>query len=314
MGKFICKALLFFAIVAIIDLISDYGFKYLKAHAQSGDTQKNYYISEQSCDDILILGSSRAARHYIPSVLEDSLGLSCYNCGELGCGIITAYARYKMVEERHKPKLVIYEVTPKYDYYKTDEYSKYLGRIRQYSNKPVVRKMFLELGNKFESMRLVSNMYKNNSFIVHNVMDFLLKPNEDNYKGFEPLYGVLKDNEQIKEDEESNEVVMDSVKLSYLEKLILETKKDGVQFCFIASPQYIDSTRALKLKTEYEPIINLCDRYRLQFIDYTYKKGISDNREFFQDSDHMNYKGAQLFTAAICSELSEIINNCSSGL
>ena len=84
---------------------------------------------------IIILGSSHAVRHYVPSVIQDSLGLTCYNCGEPGCGIIPAYARYKMVAERNKPKLVIYEVTPGYDYLVSDDYSKYLGKVRQYSEK-----------------------------------------------------------------------------------------------------------------------------------------------------------------------------------
>ena len=40
-----------------------------------------------------------------------------------------------MIAERKKPHLVIYEATPGYDYFVSDDYSKYLGRIRQYSDK-----------------------------------------------------------------------------------------------------------------------------------------------------------------------------------
>lgn len=310
MIKFLIKSLFFFVLVVVIDVSCGYGFNILKRNAKGGDTRRNYYIAEKCCDDILILGSSRAARHYVPSVIEDSLGMSCYNCGEPGCGIITAYARYKMVAERKKPKIVIYEVYPDYDYYKTDEYSKYLGRIRQYADKPVVKKMFLELGDGLEGVRLFSNMYRNNSFIFHNVVDNLIRG--DRYKGYKPLIGVLKDETKESKMVSKQSLVasynyVDSVKLSYLEKLIVEMKRDSVTFCFMVSPRFIDLRSALMMKTEYNPIKKICHKHKVPFIDYTYLEGVSDNKTLFQDIRHLNHEGALLYTAKICSVLSGIL-------
>lgn len=309
MIKFLKKVSLFFIFVAVIDVSCGYGFNILKRNAKGGDTQKNYYIAEKCCDDILILGSSRAARHYIPSVLEDSLGMSCYNCGEPGCGIITAYARYKMVTERKKPKIVVYEVYPDYDYYKTDEYKKYLGRIRQYADKPSVREMYLELGDELEGVRLFSNMYRNNSFIVHNVVDNLIRGNE--YKGYKPLKGVLKDEVQDSKMRDKLSVdrynIVDSIKLSYIEKFIVEMKRDSVKCCFIVSPRCIDPKAALIMKDEYGPISKICRENKVPFIDFTYMEGVSDNRTLFQDDRHLNHNGALIYTADICSVLSGMI-------
>ena len=214
MAKFIKKVLLFFAFISVVDIACGFGFNYLRSHAKGGDTKKNYYISEQCCDDVLILGSSRAARHYNPLVLEDSLGLSCYNCGEPGCGIITAYARYGMIEQRHTPKLVIYEVTPGFDYWETDDYSKYLGKIRQYADKPSVYELYYELGDNLEWLRLKSSLYKNNSFILNNLLDCCSKGNY--IKGFEPLYGNLDSNLQPSTTH-IDKIKIDSLKLSFME-------------------------------------------------------------------------------------------------
>ena len=189
MVKYFKKIALFFVLIAIIDVMCGFGFNVLKKHAKGSDTHKNYYIAEECAADILILGSSRAARHYDPNVVENSFGFSCYNAGEPGCGIITAYARYGSVAARKTPKLVIYEVSPRFDYFKGEDNSKYLGRVRQYADKPLVKAMFLDLGDNLEQLRLLSNMYKNNSSIVHNVVDNLM--GQDN-KGFEPLQGVMK--------------------------------------------------------------------------------------------------------------------------
>lgn len=306
MAKFIKKVLLFFAMIAIIDIACGFGYGFLRAHAKGGDTQKNYYISEQCCDDILILGSSRAARHYDSRVFEDSLGMSCYNCGEPGCGIITAYARYGMIEQRYKPKLVVYEITPGFDYFKTDDYSKYLGRIRQYSYKQPVYQINLELGDKFERYRLVSNMYRNNSFLVQTVKDYFITKEYD--KGYEPLYGLL-NKEAQQEHIQSACYEIDSVKFSYIERLIIELQKEDLALCFMVSPRYINQESASIRSLEYEPIIKLCDKYNVPFYNHIYVEEISNSCEYFQDSGHMNKKGSTIYSKYIVKDLNNLLLN-----
>ena len=304
MAKFIKKVFLFFTMFAIIDIACGFGFNYLRSNAKGGDTQKNYYISEQSCDDILILGSSRAARHYNPKVLEDSLHMSCYNCGEPGCGIITAYGRYAMMEQRHKPKLVIYEVTPGYDYFRADDYSKYIGKIRPYANKPEVYRIITELSDSLEKLRLLSNMYKNNSCIFHNCQDNLFSNKYIN--GFEPLYGYIKTDSKKNND---TKIIseLDSLKLSYMERLIVDLQKDNVQLFLFSSPKYLSPGEAILQSNEYEPIIELSNKYNVPFINHLYIEGISDNRELFQDYVHLNSKGADMYSSYISSELISLL-------
>ena len=306
MAKFIKKVLMFFALIAVVDIACGFGFDYLRSHAKGGDTQKNYYISEHCCDDVLILGSSRAARHYDPQVLEDSLGLSCYNCGEPGCGIITAYARYGMIEPRHKPKLVVYEVSPNFDYFKTDDYSKYLGKIKQYADIPTVRKLFIELGDELEELRLLSNMYKNNSCIVHNAMDNLVVSNES--QGFKPLRGSLKKIEEPRRTPDKSRKI-DTKKFSYMNQLVEQLQAENVPICFMASPQYIDEAAAAQLDWDYEPLVGFCQQFQVPFINHLYMEGISDNPELFHDLKHLNNKGAAAYTKAVCEELKGFVIN-----
>lgn len=66
--------------------------------------------------------------HYVPRVISDSLGMTCFNAGEDGNCIILAYGYLQMIMKRHVPKLVIYEimfcVSPSYKGYHTDAYDK----------------------------------------------------------------------------------------------------------------------------------------------------------------------------------------------
>ena len=229
MKRYFLKIALFFAFVAVIDICCNWGFQSLRCNAHSGQTYKNEYLYRECEDDILILGSSKAAHHYVPSIFEDSLAMTCYNAGEMGCGIIPAYVRYKMVSKRHKPKLVIYEVTPRYDFLKDDGYSTYLGVIRQYTGDNVVRNVYLEFSDDLEGIRLLSNMYRNNSKIISNVKDVL--SDSDTYRGYEPLYGRLSpDTKRIKfVDTSEIKIEIDSLKLHSLYGKV--DKRDETRWC-----------------------------------------------------------------------------------
>lgn len=304
MRKFLFKIGLFFTLVALIDVACGFAFNVLTQSAKYGDTSKNYYIANVSEDDVLVLGSSHAVRHYVPSIIQDSLDLTCYNCGEPGCGIIPAYARYKMIAERHKPKLVIYEITPEYDYLVADEYSKYLGRVKQYANKKPVAELYQTFGDDLDPLRLLSNMYRNNSCLLQNMIDIAVPAND--YRGYGPLYGELSEADanmssqtQVEKDLKSNEI--DSLKLSYLEKLFEETKKDGVKLICVISP--IFSATPQQLNDKYTPAVNLCKKYGFPFVDNRYLSGISERKELFQDLGHLNDKGARQYTSSLITEL-----------
>lgn len=309
MKKFILKILLFFALITIIDIASGFVFKNVISRAKYGDTFKHSYIANTCTDDVIILGSSKAARHYVPDVLQDSLSLSCYNCGEPGCGIIPAYAYYKMIAKRKKPLLVIYEVTPYYDYYVTDEYSKYLGRIRQYYDKKPVKEMYKVFGDELETYRLISHMYQNNSSIVHNLMDIYI-PTLD-YRGYGPLFGKLPSDAETQKKETSQTekdkaLIIDSLKLSYVEKLLADMRNDEVHVICMASPQFeAPSEESIDF---YNPIIKICKKYDIPFIDNRNYAGITGDIELFQDFTHLNDIGARKYTALIVPHIRNLFN------
>ena len=115
MKKFLIKTVLFFIIIAIIDVLSGKLFTCLVEHTKGGDNWRNNYICDGVNDDILIFGSSRALHHYNPVIISDSLNLSCYNCGQDGNGAILNEARYQLILQRHRPKVLIYDVIPGFD-------------------------------------------------------------------------------------------------------------------------------------------------------------------------------------------------------
>ena len=302
MKKYLLKIALFFALMAVIDVACGWIFGILRSKARGGQTHKNEYISNVCEDDILILGSSKADHHYVPSVFEDSLGLTCYNAGEMGCGIIPAYVRYKMVSQRHKPKLVLYEVTPGYDYIVDNGYSSYLGVIRQYTGDKMVRDIYLDFSDGLEGLRLMSNMYRNNSKLVANTKDLLA--GADAYKGYEPLYGKISSAKPVATAKDAKNVAIDSLKWKYMERLIEDAKKDNVPIVFIVSPSYSG-----KLPQDYDPIMDMCEKYGVPLVNNIESDSFVQNKEMFQDVTHLNHAGAMAYSQMIIPQIRHFIKN-----
>ena len=115
MKRFVIKILVFLAIMFILDRGFGLAMKYLQDHAKGGYVGHHNYILHQANEDILIFGSSRAIHHYNPQIIEDSLGMSCYNCGQDGNGIVLFYGWWQMIKERYQPKMIVYDVNPSFD-------------------------------------------------------------------------------------------------------------------------------------------------------------------------------------------------------
>lgn len=284
------KIVLLFSLLIVIDILFGVCFSFLRKNAKGGSTENCEYIANKCIDDIIVLGSSRATHHYNPYIIQDSLKKSCYNCGEEGNGIILAYGRYKLLTSRYKPQLIIYELTPEYDYLDYEPNAKYLGYLRPYSDNNDIRSIVLAFSGKFENVLLASNMYKNTSRILANILDNIsYRPNN---KGFSPLY------KQMNNTLDSQTIMnlpVDTLKLGYFERLLRDTQNDNIPLIVIVSPVYEDHIT----NESYDIAKNLCHEYGILYYDLRKMEGISNEPSFFQDKRHMNIDGAELFTKSI---------------
>lgn len=296
MKKFLLKVLLFFAFVVVMDSAFGLLFSYLRAHAKGGSTANCEYIANRATDDIIILGSSRATHHYVPQIIEDSLGVTCYNCGEEGNGVVLAYGRLRMLTDRYKPKLVLYEVTPRFDIGTTELNNKYLGYLRAYYNKDGIRGIFDDFDDDLTCVKMLSKMYQNTGRLFPDLLDNIIS--RDNNLGYAPLYGKI-DVLKSKSTNGNNGVEVDSLKLSYVEKLIKLCQAQDIPLLFMISPCVGLSENV----QSYEPEITLCKRYGVpcyNFLDY---QPIIDNADFFQDNSHLNNEGAAVYTRMLIKDV-----------
>ena len=137
MKKFLINIAIFFAIIAVVDFSLGKVFHYLQARA-GGRTGAEYYVCEKATEDVIIMGSSRASHHYVPEIISENLGMSCFNAGQDGNGIILQYGRWKMMSERYTPKLLIYDITSAFDLAVNDNMT-YVDRLKPFCSNANVR-------------------------------------------------------------------------------------------------------------------------------------------------------------------------------
>ena len=295
MKLFIGKNLLFLAIMWIADAALGTFFKPLVPRAKGGDTKRIEYICHHTSEELLVFGSSRAIHHYDPTILEDSLQLTAYNCGRNGNGIVLLYGWYKLMQKRYQPKYIVYDVMPSFDLLEGDNMT-FLPCMRYYYDESPIDSIFWSVDAN-ERYKMLSNAYRYNSQFLQLMMDNV-KPLQEDIKGYRPLQGTMNYEPQTKASPLAKTYSYDPLKLYYLEQLIKDCRAAGTQLIFAVSPLYKNTDAAV-----FAPLYDLCQRYNLPLINHYTDEAFNRKKSYFRDSAHMNQEGATTYTRTLVTEL-----------
>jgi hypothetical protein len=206
----------------------------------------------------------------------------------MGNGIILNYGRLRMIDDRQKPKAVIYDITPEFDLFVGDDNHRYLTWLKQHYERSGIAGIFESI-DPTEKYKMASQLYRYNSRIIELMTDYMHPIYDARADGFSPLKGEL-DRTKIKDGgQEGKKLVADSVKLDYINKLIDEL--DECKLFFIVSPIWygMDSI-------QLQPIIHICQERNIPFVDFANNPKYVHQDIYFKDGYHMNERGADVFT------------------
>lgn len=262
----------------------------------SQTARTNTYLNRVEAD-VIILGSSRASHHYVPSILQDSLGMSVYNCGMEGMDLIYCDAVLDAIVKRHKPKIVILDMAEGY----LNGHSKNrLDCLTPYiKDNSLIAEIMGELKGKSYYALKLCNMYRFNDKVLK--MASAYRSAQDSEKGYTPMYGksaLVGKEPQISTPLSEGEV--DKLEESHLIHLIDLCKKNGIYLYIVGSPSY---NRSDGRKMAYTR--SLCDRFDVTFLDFS--ESMIDKPEMFFDAGHLLDEGAKMFTMELVKKL-EISN------
>lgn len=299
MKRFLINILFFFMLVAAADFVYGRICDYFINHAHSGDTARSSAIFKNNKYDVMIMGSSRCVCHYDDQLMSDSLKVDVINAGKKGNGIVLMYGLYHIIPKENKPQVLIYDLEPAFDViaYKNDDHNKrYLSGLKNYYEKPGVKEIFQSVDRQ-EVLKMFSNFYRYNSLLLPLIKDYMGKP-ITTASCYEPSHKAWTKPKNPGGEPYRN---IDELKLKYFEKLINETKEDGVRLIVIASPKYGETSTE-----EISPVIELCQKHGVPF--WNYYLSMQDT-QWFCNRMHLNYNGSQVFTDIISHRIkNEILN------
>ena len=306
-NKIIIGIIAFCALLFTIDWAVGTWSEYMYYKSKYGIFHRQIYCLTESKDELMILGSSRAAHHYIPQIFEDSLGLSCYNAGSDGMCIYYHYGILaSRIQRKCPPRMVILEVistdvevsqsaTFSLDA-ALDRYAPHYGEFAE------IDSMYALNGWK-ERVKLMSKTYKYNSKLVQTIKCNYI-PSPEN-KGYEALNGVM----QIVEEQKVSEILpstssaepnIEDRKLLYLQKFIDDCKTNNIELVMCYSPHYGQT-----IPKSIRIIEQLAKKNDITFLNYG-DVAYFQNPEYFQDAGHLNDTGAQIYSMELSRVLKQM--------
>lgn len=297
MKKFVIKIFLFAVLVAAIDMSFGFAMDYMHNHVKGGGMAKRLYVARDAKEDIMLFGSSRMCHHYNPMIIEDSLGVTCFNAGEDGNGIIMSYGFLSMMLDRYSPKLIVYDISG-FDF-AVDDNMKYLSFLRPYYKEPAIKEIITTI-EPMERFKMMSSLYRYNSLTIR-IAGCYLSSSSEYQKGYLPLSETMDYDVDVPADEQS---IIDSVKIMYLQKFINLCREKDIPLVFALSPRYKANDSSF-----YSEIKILAGKGGIPLLDNYADTAFCQTKKFFKDQTHMNSLGADEYTRYMIPHLREYICN-----
>lgn len=284
--------------MVIIDKVYGLAMSHIRKSIHGGFTAKTEYICDSVRADVLVFGSSRARMQYDPKIIGDSLGMSCYNCGTNGMGIIFDYGVMQIVSKRYMPKVVVIDILPIIDIMQRDDNSIFINDLRPwYWANARLDTVFWKV-DPTERVKMLSGMYAYHSKFLEYMSD---RNGSIPVGGYAPAPAskVIGDNELNQSEPTNNQP--DSLKLYFIRKMIADFK-DKTHLVFVVSPRY-----NFRTSHTVDPLRKLCKHFGVPLFDYYADPRFVFCREDFEDGNHMNAKGAEKWSRFIGQEIKSVI-------
>ena len=268
---------------------------YLKQETQ-GDSSVTTYALTKASEDVIIIGSSRAAHHYVPNVIQQQTNLTSFNVGRDGMNLSYYYALLDGILVHHTPKMVILDLNLNEFMLKSNKEESMISSLLPYIGDNATISKIVREKEPIEYWKArVSKLYRYNS-LPASIMQHNLGIGQKNENGYEPLKGTklksipdtIANNSDYKEDPKLVEKFTEFVK-------ILQLK--NVKLYVIVSPSARKNKYNSKATAE-----KILLKHGLKLHDYS-EFPISNRLTFFYDGTHMNDTGAKAFTQALVQDL-----------
>jgi len=294
--KFLLNGVLFVSILFVADLAIGKGVRHLYFEAKAGFDYHLVYAMDSTEADMIILGSSRACRHYVPGIFEDSLNMTCFNTGLDGNYFFNNYAVYRAIAERYSPKIVLLDLNPDMIYPGRESYDQLASHLPFYKNHSEIRNI-IDLRSKHEKLKLISKIYPFNSTLLRIAKGIVKTEDINELKGYTPLFGNLPETTSLSYLNRKQPEI-DTTRTRLLGEMADDCNRRDIKLILVQSPMYIEVDQEASIRV----IDSISARRGVPFWNYV-NDTVFLKTKYFRDESHLNDMGAHEFTKVIASRI-----------
>lgn len=310
MKYFVKKLIYFFIPIVILAIPTDFIISYIlkQSHLSSGEFEVwNDIFQGNIKANIAIMGSSRAVVQFNTKILERNLRLNVYNFGMNGNRFHIQYFRHlQYLKYNIKPEnliisLDVFEFQTKRNFYYPQQFLPYMlwnrdmfDNLSKYDNFKKID-FFIPLIRFYDFKRHIRDAV--NEIIKR-------KSKKYRYKGFNARnFSWNNDLQNAKKKMKEYVVKIDTTTFNLFNNFITDCQNNRIKVILVYSPEYIEGQQFVTNRKEIMKIYkNLALKHNLELLDYS-DCDISYNKDFFYNSNHLNSKGADLFTRKLVEDL-----------
>jgi hypothetical protein len=315
MKKFIQKFILFLVILTLcifcLNKSTDLGLK-----------KSNYWFFEDWNEifgkridaDIIISGSSRSWRHFSPKILDSVTTLNSYNLGMDGSDLAMQITKYKVYEEQNKkPKYLIQMLD--INTVGVAANLPYPEQFVPYFDDSVLRNAISKYPDfsKFElRFPSLSKYYGKGNIVVYGLSELLKikRYKKQKYKGYcgnnkdwDGSFDIFKSHNR-----DGFRAVIDTNTICEFDRFLKNCESSSIKVFLVLSPEYIE---AQNLELNRDSVVRIFESFALKyhtlFLNYS-DSSLSMKKEYFYNSQHLNIKGAELFSLSAANAIRNYIN------
>jgi len=316
--KLSIKAALFILLLVALDFMigTSISSAYFELDSGTSGATINRILNTRS--DIFIMGASTAYHNYKPSIMSRILKKSVYNAGDDGQSIAHFYGLLRMLSSRHKPKMVIWDISNGDYLWPTT--GKSVKDLLPYNKDQSLRSLLID-ADKDNRIALYSKIFPYNGKIANILYSYLMASEsvEDSLNGYEPLHGSV-DFDNLPRSQNAYQDMIDLdlsfngqkqviVTQKYFRKFIEYAQQNNVHLVCVYSPR-------APLTKEYETTLLLNPLLMKELVSLNVPliqiTADTDSRlntlSSFRDLYHLNDDGANYFSEIVSHQLAEYIN------
>jgi hypothetical protein len=271
----------------------------------------NYALKKDA--DVLILGSSRAQFHVMPSILHEKLSLTAFNAGLKGHDFLYAVMLFDLWKRSHgSPRAILLHVDIE-SMLRRDGELQAAQIVAPYLDDSALVREVLYSADRYKRFEYLSRAYRYNGKVFAIARNLFIHA-DTRFDGFMAARGILnagteaKDVNALDQDATALELAgrpfWDS-KIRYLRELAAYCLRHHTRLFLLHTPLYqqdpvahrkwVDRMQALIAEMPGVELIDICEATR--------PETFAGRPDIYYDANHLNARGAAILSTLLADEL-----------